>query len=82
VLSGTAWTFYAEVFPAATRYSGMSLGFNIAVMLGGVSPFVATLLVRLTGSPLTPGYIVIVIGLIGLLTLRTLPETGRTVLRA
>ncbi len=82
VLSGGGLDLLRRDLPAATRYSGMSLGFNIAVMLGGVSPFVAALLIRLTGSPLAPAYIVIVIGVIGLLTLRTLHETGRAGLRA
>ncbi|WNC89625.1 MFS transporter [Paraburkholderia sp. FT54] len=49
----------AELFPANVRSIGLSLGYNIAVMVfGGFGPFVVTWLIKTTGSPLAPTYYV------------------------
>ncbi|RYE41809.1 MAG: MFS transporter [Hyphomicrobiales bacterium] len=80
VLSGVAWTLYAEVFPTNVRNSGMAIGFNAAVMLGGASPFLASLLIDVTGYPLAPAFMVSLIGVVSLLVLRTMRETGKSAL--
>ncbi len=42
---------FAELFPAATRYSGASLSLTLGTILGGaVAPFIATALYGLAGS--------------------------------
>ena len=52
---------YAELFPTRVRYSGLSIGYNLAVMLfGGFAPFIATWLVAATGSIYSPTFYVIV----------------------
>ncbi|MGF6902037.1 MFS transporter [Paraburkholderia sp. GAS348] len=49
----------AELFPANVRSIGLSLAYNVAVMLfGGFGPFAVTWLINTTGSPLAPTYYV------------------------
>jgi MFS family permease len=49
----------AELFPANVRSTGLSLAYNIAVMVfGGFGPFAVTWLIDTTGSPLAPTYYV------------------------
>jgi MFS family permease len=49
----------AELFPANVRSIGLSLAYNIAVMMfGGFGPFIVTWLIDTTGSPLAPTYYV------------------------
>jgi metabolite-proton symporter len=44
-------SFVAELFGTRVRYSGLSLGYQLAsVIAGGLSPFIATSLLRQTGS--------------------------------
>ena len=48
---GTIGVFFAEVFQGAVRYTGLSLGFTIGVIVGGaVTPLVLTKLVADTSS--------------------------------
>lgn len=47
----------AELFPAGTRTSGLSLSYNFAVtVFGGFAPFIVTWLIATTGSNLAPSY--------------------------
>src|SRR5690606_18745508 len=47
----------AELFPAGTRTSGLSLSYNFAVtVFGGFAPFIITWLIATTGSNLAPSY--------------------------
>jgi MFS family permease len=49
----------AELFPTNVRSIGLSLAYNIAVMVfGGFGPFIVTWLIDTTGSPLAPTYYV------------------------
>lgn len=49
----------AELFPANVRSVGLSIAYNIAVMVfGGFGPFIVTWLIKTTGSPLAPTYYV------------------------
>ncbi|NYI70208.1 MHS family proline/betaine transporter-like MFS transporter [Naumannella cuiyingiana] len=68
-----------EVFPASIRSSGAALGHNIALaLLAGPGPFIAALLIRLTGNSLAPaGYLVAVALLAGIVLATLLPETLR-----
>jgi MHS family proline/betaine transporter-like MFS transporter len=55
--SGALPSLMAKIFPVATRVSGMSLAYNIAVpIFGGFAPFFAQSLIDLTGSKLAPSY--------------------------
>jgi MFS family permease len=49
----------AELFPAHVRSTGLSLAYNIAVMIfGGFGPFIVTWLIKTTESPLAPTFYV------------------------
>jgi MHS family proline/betaine transporter-like MFS transporter len=49
----------AELFPTNVRSIGLSIAYNIAVMVfGGFGPFVVTWLINTTGSSLAPIYYV------------------------
>jgi MHS family proline/betaine transporter-like MFS transporter len=67
-----------ELFPTEVRYSGASLGYNVAYALfGGTAPYVAAFLVASTGLKLMPAFYLIVIGAVGLIAMWKLPETFR-----
>lgn len=68
----------AELFPAAVRYTGAALGYNIAyAVFGGTAPFIGQFLVFLTGDKITPAYYLIVIALLAIIPIRLLPETSK-----
>jgi MHS family proline/betaine transporter-like MFS transporter len=66
-----------EVFPANIRSTGASLGYNIGIaLISGTGPFVAALLVSVTGNPLSPGfYLVAIMLIVGIVVAVFLPET-------
>lgn len=48
---GPQASFFSELFGTRVRYSGASLGYQLAsVLAGGLSPLIATSLLRRTGS--------------------------------
>jgi len=54
-LYGITGVFLAELFPVRLRYSGISLGYQVAGLLGGgFAPIVATALVRWSGGASWP----------------------------
>ncbi|GAA2284197.1 MFS transporter [Streptomyces ruber] len=66
------------LFPTAVRYAAMGIGFNIAVAaFGGTTPLVTEALVNVTGDQLMPAYYLMAAGLIGLVTVRFLPESAQ-----
>jgi MHS family proline/betaine transporter-like MFS transporter len=68
VFFGVISTVMAELFPAHVRSAGMSLAYNLAVMLfGGFAQFIVTWLIKTTGSPMAPAYYVMFGVLLGLL---------------
>jgi MHS family proline/betaine transporter-like MFS transporter len=68
--SGALPSFMAKIFPAATRVSGLSLSYNVAVTIfGGFAPFFAQSLVDLTGSNLAPSYYIMATALLSLVSL-------------
>jgi len=72
-----------ELFPTSTRYSGTSISYNVAfAFLGGTFPLIAQWLVDLTGSSLAPGYYLGAAGVIALILIWRIPETGLSPLRS
>ncbi|WP_328394524.1 MFS transporter [Nocardia sp. NBC_00416] len=48
---GTMPAFFAQIFPARVRYSGMAIGYSLGTVFGsGLSPLIATSLLGVTGS--------------------------------
>ncbi len=77
MMQSVGYPLYAEIMPSPVRYSGVSLGFNIAAILGGATaPYVSALLVQQTGNPVAPGFYVMAAAAVGLLTLMTVRETA------
>jgi hypothetical protein len=68
-----------ELFPTKLRYSGASVGYNIAyAIFGGTAPFVGAFLVERTGSNLSPAWYGMAIAAVAfLIILLKLPETYR-----
>jgi MHS family proline/betaine transporter-like MFS transporter len=80
---GPAATALAELFPARTRATGLSISYNLAnTLFGGISPFAVTWLISRTGDKMMPSHFVTaaaVIGVISLLAMReTAPGRGRS----
>jgi MHS family proline/betaine transporter-like MFS transporter len=60
----------AELFPTKVRFTALSIGYSLAVTIfGGFAPFVATFLIRETGSPVSPALFVILAAAISSVTL-------------
>ncbi|WP_268250823.1 MFS transporter [Streptomyces daghestanicus] len=80
---GTYAVWSAEIFPTRTRQSGLSVAYNItAALFAGTVPYLMTVLVSATGSPLVPGPYLMVFTTGGLAAALTLKETaGRALLR-
>ena len=67
-----------ELFPTATRYTGMAIGFNVSVAIfGGTAPLVAALLIKITGDTQAPAFYLSGASALILAVLTRLPETCR-----
>jgi MHS family proline/betaine transporter-like MFS transporter len=67
----------AEQFPGEGRLSGLALGTTTATALfGGVTPWLAQLLVERSGWPAMPGVMIAIVGLCVLPVLMTMKETA------
>lgn len=81
MFSGVGPTFLCELLPTRVRYTALSVGYNLAVMLfGGFAPFIATLLVRETGLEIAPAFYITASAAVSLLVILALkapdPETA------
>jgi MHS family proline/betaine transporter-like MFS transporter len=66
------------LFPTAVRYAAMGIGFNFAVAaFGGTTPLVTAALVSVTGDAMMPAYYLMLAGVIGLVTVKFLPESAQ-----
>lgn len=77
-VSAVAAVATAEQFPSEGRLSGLAFGVTAATAIfGGLTPYVAQLLMVRTGSPLVPGIMIAVVACCILPVLLTMPETRR-----
>jgi len=68
--SGVLPALMSELFPIATRSTGIAVAYNVAVpIFGGFAPLIASWLIQVTGSSLAPSYYLIVTSLISLVVL-------------
>ena len=75
--SGPGPAAIAEIFPTASRATGMSVGYSVAVaVFGGFSPFIATWLIAKTGSASAPAWYLMGAAMVTLVTLWRLPESA------
>lgn len=75
---GPQTSFFAELFGTRVRYSGASLGNQVAsVFAGGLSPFVATaLLAASRGSPAPIALYMVALGLVSMVSVWAAAETA------
>ncbi|MEU0510858.1 MFS transporter [Amycolatopsis sp. NPDC006125] len=77
-VSAAVYTTFAELFPARTRYTGTSIGFNLGtIVAAGLGPFLCGQLVAWTGWGAAPGLWGTACALLGLLVIAMTRETGR-----
>ena len=75
--SGACPATYSEIFPTRVRYTALSIGYNIAVAIfGGFAPFIATWLIKVTGSSLSPAFYLIAAAAITFLVILRIRETA------
>lgn len=75
----TLGSYFAESFPPAVRYTGVSLGYQVgAAFFGGPLPLIATALLATYSSYIPIGLVVMVFGVISLIALAfTKDRTGQ-----
>jgi MFS family permease len=67
LMSGPHPGMLTQLFPTATRSTGVALSYNIAVTLfGGLAPLTVSTLITLTGSNIVPAYYLIFAGIVSL----------------
>jgi MFS family permease len=67
--TGSISTLLAEQFPIAVRSTGMSLAYNVAVMMfGGTASFVVTWLIHATGTPMSMAWYLMSAMVVGLVS--------------
>ena len=70
---GPFFAAVVELFPTRLRYSGLSIGYNIAsALFGGTAPLVATFLIQWTGNRLAPSFYLSLCATISLAVVLTL----------
>jgi MHS family proline/betaine transporter-like MFS transporter len=77
--SGVLPSLMSELFPIATRSSGVAISYNVGVpIFGGFAPLIAAWLIRATGSPLAPSFYLIATSIISLVVLVIIRARVRT----
>lgn len=70
---GPATALFKELFPTENRYSGIALGITVGqALLGGTTPLIEELLVKLTGDQRAPAFYVMAMSLLTSMTLMSL----------
>lgn len=73
---GTHAVTVVELFPTRTRQSGLSIAYALtAALFAGTAPYLLTWLISVTGDDLVPGWFLFVVGLVGVVTVFSIPET-------
>jgi MFS transporter, MHS family, proline/betaine transporter len=73
--AGVGPAMISELFPTTNRGTWVGISSALSVTLfGGFAPFISTLLVQRTGSPVSPAYYVAAIAILSLFTVFTMRE--------
>ncbi|MBK0421756.1 MFS transporter [Leucobacter sp. CSA2] len=76
IVLGTHAVTVVELFPTRTRQTGLSIAYAVtAALFAGTAPYVLTWLLDTTGNMLVPGFFLVVVGLVGVATVVSIPET-------
>ncbi|WP_344443826.1 MFS transporter [Kitasatospora nipponensis] len=77
VILGPVGAYLPELFPTRVRYTGAALTYNLGGVVGGATaPLLATRLTAEYGTATPVGWYLAGLGVVSLLCLRALPETG------
>lgn len=73
---GPFFAAVVELFPTPLRYTGLSVGYNIAsALFGGTAPLLATLFIEWSGNTLAPSFYLSLCAIVSLAVVLTLPES-------
>ncbi|MDC2956420.1 MFS transporter [Streptomyces sp. NPDC001260] len=79
IMYGPQAALFAELFTPEMRYTGASLGYQIAAVLGGgLAPFVMVLLLEATGTSMSVSAYIIALSVIALLSIKVLAGRARS----
>lgn len=79
IILGTHAVTVVELFPTRTRQTGLSIAYAVtAALFAGTAPYILTWLLGTTGNMLVPGYFLAVVGVVGIITVVSIPETRGT----
>jgi MFS family permease len=79
IMYGPQAALFAELFTPEMRYTGASLGYQIAAVLGGgLAPFVMVLLLEATGTSMAVSGYIIALAVIALLSIKVLAGRVRS----
>lgn len=77
IFAGTCPAAMAEMYPTQLRTTGVSIGFGLSTAIfGGFASLISESLIKLTGSPLSPSYYVILAAALSLPVIFSLKETA------
>jgi hypothetical protein len=79
---GPQSAYFAEQFSTRMRYSGSSLAYQFAAILGGMAPLICTALVAATGSVYSVAAFVMVLAMVSFACSYLMTETLRSGLRS
>lgn len=75
LLNGPSAAAFVEMFPTRTRYSGIAIGYNLAMgLLGGATPALATWLIQITDYNLAPAWLLSALAVVAAPVLWGMPE--------
>jgi MHS family proline/betaine transporter-like MFS transporter len=67
----------AEVFPRTLRATGLGISYNVSAgVLGGTTPLLCALLIKVTHDGMAPSYLLMAAAIIGILLLMGKRETA------
>ncbi|MFE9021541.1 MFS transporter [Streptomyces sp. NPDC007808] len=79
IMYGPQAALFAELFTPEMRYTGASLGYQIAAVAGGgLAPFVMVLLLEATGTSMAVSGYIIGLSVIALLSIKVLADRSRS----
>lgn len=76
MIYGPFGAMIVELFPAKVRMSAVAIGYNVGfAAFGGTAPFVATYLIKTTGSKVSPSYYLVAAAIVSLIVFFKIRET-------
>ncbi|MFI9344298.1 MFS transporter [Streptomyces sp. NPDC052773] len=79
IMYGPQAALFAELFTPEMRYTGASLGYQIAAVGGGgLAPFVMVLLLEATGTSMAVSAYIVALSVIALLSIKVLADRARS----